>query len=71
MRPAVPLLAALLAIAPPAFAQKRLSVPYEMFRLPNGLTVIVHEDHSAPIVSVNCWYPVSYTHLTLPTTPYV
>ncbi len=58
MRPAVPLLAALLAIAPPAFAQKRLSVPYEMFRLPNGLTVIVHEDHSAPIVSVNCWYHV-------------
>jgi zinc protease len=29
-----------------------------MFRLPNGLTVIVHEDHSAPIVSVNCWYHV-------------
>jgi zinc protease len=36
----------------------RLSVPYEMFRLPNGLTVIVHEDHSAPVVSVNCWYHV-------------
>jgi zinc protease len=29
-----------------------------MFRLPNGLTVIVHEDHSAPIASVNCWYHV-------------
>ena len=37
---------------------ERLAVPYEMFRLPNGLTVIVHEDHSAPIVSVNCWYHV-------------
>jgi len=58
MRSAVPLLAALLAVAPAAGAQERLSVPYEMFRLPNGLTVIVHEDHSAPIVSVNCWYHV-------------
>ncbi len=58
MRPAVLLLAALLAAAPAAAARERLSVPYEMFRLPNGLTVIVHEDHSAPIVSVNCWYHV-------------
>ena len=58
MRPAVLLLAALLAAAPAAVARERLSVPYEMFRLPNGLTVIVHEDHSAPIVSVNCWYHV-------------
>ncbi len=41
-----------------AFASSRISVPYEMFRLPNGLTVIVHEDHSAPVVSVNCWYHV-------------
>ncbi len=29
-----------------------------MFRLPNGLTVIVHEDHSAPVAAVNCWYHV-------------
>jgi zinc protease len=39
-------------------APSRISVPYEMFRLANGLTVIVQEDHSAPIVSVNCWYHV-------------
>ncbi len=45
------------AIALPA-AGERLRVPYEMFRLPNGLTVIVHEDHSAPIASVNTWYHV-------------
>lgn len=57
MRPAVPLLLTLLAAAPVG-AAARLSVPYEMFRLPNGLTVIVHEDRSAPIVSVNCWYHV-------------
>ena len=26
--------------------------------LPNGLTLIVHEDHKAPIVAVNVWYHV-------------
>jgi zinc protease len=45
-------------VAAPATPVTRLSVPYEMFRLPNGLSVIVHEDHSAPVVSVNCWYHV-------------
>ena len=58
MRPAVPLTVAVLALAGAAGAAERLAVPYEMFRLPNGLTVIVHEDRSAPIVSVNCWYHV-------------
>jgi len=28
------------------------------FVLDNGLTVIVHEDHKAPIVAVNTWYHV-------------
>ena len=28
------------------------------FTLPNGLHVILHEDHSVPIVSVNVWYHV-------------
>jgi len=58
MRPAAPLLLAAIALAGAADASERLTVPYEMFRLPNGLTVIVHEDRSAPIVSVNCWYHV-------------
>ena len=35
-----------------------VDVPYEMFKLDNGLTVIVHEDHKAPIVAVNIWYHV-------------
>src|ERR671932_2756687 len=30
----------------------------EQFTLDNGLTVIVHEDHKAPIVAVNTWYHV-------------
>ncbi len=28
------------------------------FTLPNGLRLIVHEDHKAPIVAVNVWYHV-------------
>ncbi len=33
-------------------------IPYQMFKLDNGLTVLVHEDHKAPIVAVNIWYHV-------------
>ena len=32
--------------------------PTEKFVLDNGLTLIVHEDHKAPIVAVNVWYHV-------------
>jgi zinc protease len=35
-----------------------LAVPYTQFTLPNGLTVILHEDHTIPAVSVNIWYRV-------------
>lgn len=40
----------------PAGAVPRLAV--EKFTLPNGLEVILHEDHSVPLVSVNVWYKV-------------
>ena len=30
-----------------------LAVPITEFTLPNGLTVILHEDHSVPVASVN------------------
>ncbi|MGB9510115.1 MAG: pitrilysin family protein, partial [Candidatus Acidiferrum sp.] len=33
-------------------------IPFTKFVLPNGLTVLVHEDHKAPIVAVNTWYHV-------------
>jgi zinc protease len=33
-------------------------IEHEMFTLDNGLTLIVHEDHKAPIVAVNVWYHV-------------
>ena len=35
-----------------------LVIPYEKYVLPNGLTVIVHEDHSDPIVHVDVTYHV-------------
>lgn len=33
-------------------------IPYEKYKLPNGLTVIVHEDHSDPVVHVDVTYHV-------------
>ncbi len=45
----------LLFLASPASAQE---VAYEKFVLDNGLTVILHEDHSLPQVVVNTWYHV-------------
>jgi zinc protease len=33
-------------------------IPYEFYKLSNGLEVILHEDHSTPIVGVNIWYHV-------------
>jgi zinc protease len=41
-----------------AAAPKPISVPYTMFTLPNGLTVILHEDHSVPVASINVWWKV-------------
>ena len=33
-------------------------IPFEKIVLDNGFTVLVHEDHSVPIVAVNMWYHV-------------
>jgi len=46
-----------LAVGAVAQAQD-IDIPYQKFVLDNGLTVIVHEDHKAPIVAVNLWYHV-------------
>ena len=40
-----------------AFASE-LTIPYEMYELDNGLTVILAEDHDVPVVQVNVWYHV-------------
>jgi zinc protease len=36
----------------------KLDVPYVQFTLPNGLHVILYEDHTVPILTVNVWYHV-------------
>ncbi len=40
------------------FKADQIDIPYERFVLPNGLTLLVHEDHKAPIAAVNVWYHV-------------
>ncbi|QKJ32769.1 insulinase family protein [Mucilaginibacter mali] len=61
--------AALCAVASIGFGQAKLVqkvtqkgtelvIPYEKYVLPNGLTVILHEDHSDPVVHVDVTYHV-------------
>ena len=42
----------------PVYDPATIDVPYKKFVLPNGLHLIVHEDHKAPIAAVNVWYHV-------------
>src|SRR6476661_6173160 len=49
--------------APASSVASKVDIPipdikYTKFVLKNGLTVLVHEDHKAPIVAVNTWYHV-------------
>jgi zinc protease len=39
-------------------AQATPRIQFEKYKLPNGLEVILHEDHSTPIVAVDMWYHV-------------
>src|ERR687890_173442 len=51
--------ALIVTIAPSAArAQSVPKLRFEKLTLPNGLTVILHEDHSTPIVVANTWYHV-------------
>ncbi|HZO13252.1 MAG TPA: pitrilysin family protein [Polyangiaceae bacterium] len=45
------LLAGTAAAAPPS--RTDVNIPYSMYKLDNGLTVILHEDHHQPLVVVN------------------
>ena len=52
---------ALLLAAPIARAGDAPGIPelkVEKYTLPNGLEVILHEDHTTPVVGVNLWYKV-------------
>ncbi|MFL6733588.1 MAG: M16 family metallopeptidase, partial [Sphingomicrobium sp.] len=37
---------------------KEVNLPHQSFTLDNGLKVLVHEDHKAPVVAVSTWYNV-------------
>ena len=52
------MLAAFVVFMCVAARAQEVDIPYQKFVLDNGLTVIVHEDHKAPIVAVNTWYHV-------------
>ncbi|MBA0086736.1 MAG: insulinase family protein, partial [Acidobacteria bacterium Pan2503] len=51
------ILLAALVFSLPCWSQQ-VDIPFQKFVLSNGLTLIVHEDHKAPIVAVNVWYHV-------------
>ncbi|MBV8859394.1 MAG: insulinase family protein [Acidobacteria bacterium] len=40
------------------FERARYQIAHQKFVLDNGLTLLVHEDHSVPVVAVNLWYHV-------------
>ena len=42
----------------PTVARDIPKIAFEKYTLPNGLEVILHEDHSVPVVAVNTWYHV-------------
>src|SRR3990172_413826 len=49
-----------LALIPALVAAQNapLRVPATVDTLPNGLTLIIHEDHSVPVVTTNVWFHV-------------
>lgn len=51
-----------ISLSAPLLGQKKSSdsikLPFETYKLPNGLTVILSEDHTTPTVAVNVWYHV-------------
>ena len=52
------ILLALLTVPLGAQTPAPLQVPYQQFKLANGLNVILHRDSSIPVVAVNMWYYV-------------
>lgn len=41
-----------------AASSDSIKIPFETYKLPNGLTVILSEDHTTPTVAVDVWYHV-------------
>lgn len=57
-RRVIALLAVLSLLSSSANAGDNPRLAFEEFTLPNGLKVILHEDHTLPIVALNLWYQV-------------
>src|SRR5688500_5119217 len=66
MRPFLPVLFLALAVGTPVAAQRQASarpndairIPFERYKLPNGLTVILSPNQTTPMVTVDVWYHV-------------
>src|SRR5918911_1123638 len=55
----LPLLIAVLFVCGLArISVAQIKIPYETYKLPNGLTVIMSVDRTTPTVAVNIWYHV-------------
>jgi len=58
------IIGAAFTLAPPARVQAQqaaasaIHIPFERYTLPNGLTVILAQDHTTPTVAVDVWYHV-------------
>src|SRR5688500_4833391 len=52
------LLCTLLLLCAAPLSAQQVGIPHRTFELPNGLRLIVHEDHSVPMAAVNVWYHV-------------
>jgi zinc protease len=49
----------------PLTAMTQVNLKFDQYQLPNGLTVILHEDHSAPVVGVVVMYHVGSKNETV------
>ena len=54
-----------ISMSQPMLGQKKtpassdsIKIPFETYKLPNGLTVILSQDKTTPTVAVNVWYYV-------------
>ena len=47
-----------LALAAVPAAAQEIHIPYRAYELPNGLRLLVHEDHTSPMAAVDVWYHV-------------
>src|ERR1051325_6308968 len=57
-RKSLPLFAAIVVACLCRLSVAQIKIPYESYKLPNGLTVILSVDKTTPTVAVNIWYHV-------------